>query len=326
MKSIRLFLILIVALSSSTLWADRPVSGCEVFLLGSHEARPYNRVVDFMLKRFVPVRYQIESRGLSDIQQNNRGILFLSNHEAPIDPVVVLSQLRHFQARPVMAEELVSSPVIGPILKKMAGGVNAILVPAKSKWKKDFGAKIQIVLEEVSRVLQRGDNILLYPAGTVQRSARESIVGKRAVETILRSNPNVRIVLIRQRGLWGSSFSWGGSDNNDIEKTNTGTLLGRGIWNSFWSLLSNGIVLTPKRPVTLEFLEPLDFPRNGSREEINKYLENFFNDESHPEKRVHVPYHFLLGREPVELESVDYTRPQKLSGARLETTELMVSD
>jgi acyl carrier protein len=53
-------------------------------------------------------------------------------------------------------------------------------------------------------------------------------------------------------------------------------------------LLLDGVFFMPKRRVAIEFVEPDDFPRTGSRTEINTYLERFYN--ARPEKNTYVPY------------------------------------
>ena len=50
--------------------------------------------------------------------------------------------------------------------------------------------------------------VVLYPSGRVYRQYLEDVGANSAVETILRELPDVRVVLVRTRGLWGSSFSW----------------------------------------------------------------------------------------------------------------------
>ena len=49
-------------------------------------------------------------------------------------------------------------------------------------------------------------------------------------------------------------------------------------WRGFNYVLLNGLFFMPHRRVLIEFVEPADFPRDGSRMAINNYLEAFYNE------------------------------------------------
>jgi long-chain-fatty-acid--[acyl-carrier-protein] ligase len=67
---------------------------------------------------------------------------------------------------------------------------------------------------------------------------------------------------------------------------------GKTVWKGIKILLKNGLFFVPKRHVKIEVeLPPADFPYQGSRLEINKYMENWYN--RYPE----------VGPEPVKLVS-----------------------
>src|SRR5437588_6926718 len=57
----------------------------------------------------------------------------------------------------------------------------------------------------VAEGLKRGENFTLWPAGHVERAGVERIGAARAAADILRQAPEANVLLIRTRGVWGSS-------------------------------------------------------------------------------------------------------------------------
>ena len=98
----------------------------------------------------------------------------------------------------------------------------------------------------------------------------------------MKAVPDARIVLIRHNGLWGSSFSIGFNGQMPA--------MGAAMARAVKCLLLNGIFFMPKRRVTIDVVEPDDFPRTGTRSEINRYLERFYNVDAAP--NTYVPYVF----------------------------------
>jgi long-chain-fatty-acid--[acyl-carrier-protein] ligase len=62
-----------------------------------------------------------------------------------------------------------------------------------------------------------------------------------------------------------------------------GTALGRGLLRS----LASFVLFAPRRPVSIEMVEPPDFPRTG-RAAMNRQLEAFYNEDAPPAR--YVPY------------------------------------
>lgn len=124
--------------------------------------------------------------------------------------------------------------------------------------------------------------MLLYPAGHLDRLRSENLGGNSAVQTLIAAVPDVRVVLIRTRGLWGSGFSWASGQPPKVSG-----VLRKGLR----SLLISGVFFAPKREVTIEICEPADFPRPGEsldKNTINSYLENYYNDRA--PRNTYVPY------------------------------------
>ena len=66
---------------------------------------------------------------------------------------------------------------------------------------------------------------------------------------LLSRQPDLRVVLVRQTGLWGSSFGWAEGREPDVA---------RALRQGVGGMLASGVLLTPRRPVQVELVEPAD--------------------------------------------------------------------
>ena len=230
------------------------------------------------------LRYRIRVQGMGEVLRKGRqGILFLSNHPALIDPVMVLAQL----SIPFRVRALADSNQIDRfVIRRWARRFRVIPIQNEQQ-NRTTTQQIRQVLAQCVEVLRNGENLLLYPAGRAYRSSHEQIGSNSAVERILREVPDVRIVLIQIRGLWGSSFSWASGKEPNVTKC---------LFNGLKSLLFSGIFLAPHRRVSMEFYEPADFPRQAGRKKINIYLESYYNRGVLP--NLYVPYTIGEGFRP----------------------------
>jgi 1-acyl-sn-glycerol-3-phosphate acyltransferase len=237
------------------------------------------------------LRYRICVQGIKEVlRKGNKGILFLANHPAIIDPIIVMAQLSiPFRVR-VLAD---SNQIDRFVIRRWARRFRVIPIQDREQNRSAI-QQIRNVLAQCVEVLQNHENLLLYPAGRAYRSGREQIGSNSAVEHILREVPDVRIVLIRIRGLWGSSFSWASGKEPNVTKS---------LFHGMKSLLLSGIFLAPRRRVTMEFHEPEDFPRQARRKGINFYLENYYNREVLP--NLYVPCSLGQGFRPQQKPEPD---------------------
>ncbi|MEN8140210.1 MAG: lysophospholipid acyltransferase family protein [Thermodesulfobacteriota bacterium] len=240
-------------------------------------------VVIKLLRRLLFLRYRVEVQGLDRIAgPDGRGILFLANHPALIDPPLVLATLyRLFRPRPLADEDQVNLPLI----RRFMGVLGVITIPSIGRKGRHSRAGVVKGLERVVKALERGDEVLLYPAGRLYRSRYESLQGNSGVATILAQVTDARVVLVRTTGLWGSSFSRSAGPAPHLlaqAKTN------------LWRLMVNGIFFGPRRCLAMEFSEPADLPRQGGRHDINRYLESYYNQEAPAPSAV--PYYWWQGR------------------------------
>jgi long-chain-fatty-acid--[acyl-carrier-protein] ligase len=238
------------------------------------------RLVAYVARPLAGLRYRIEVRGLDAIKRKGRrGILFLPNHASLLDPAFIVAYLYPaFQLRPLADEHQVTRTVFGYIALLYGSRI----LPNLERSGAEARDRTRAALQEIADGLKAGENILLYPAGRLKRQYFEDIGSASGVETLVKAVPDVRIVLVRHNGLWGSSFSLGFNG----EMPAIGPALARGIKY----LLLNGIFFMPKRRMTLELVEPEDFPRTGTRAEINRYLERYYNENA--ARNTYVPYGF----------------------------------
>lgn len=242
----------------------------------------FRKALHLLLMFLLSLRYKITVNGLEAIlARGNESIVFMPNHPALIDPVILMSRLyKGFAPRPLADEGQVDRSFVRPLMKTL----RAIVIPDLSKNGK--GGK-QAVMDGVQGIidgLEQGDNILLYPAGRIYRSRHESIGANSSVGLVLKRVPEARVVLIRTTGLWGSSFS----------RANGTPSLTKNIRLYVRALLSAALFFLPKRDVHIELVEPDDFPRQKEKIQINKYLELFYNDVS--QYNTVVPYYWWQGR------------------------------
>ena len=221
----------------------------------------------FCLRLALSLRYRVKVKGLKELRPD-RGVLFLANHPAEVDPLILVTLLwRRFRVRPVAADFLLHIPFIQWFVKK----IGTIPVPGFDLSSNSFKKRrIERAYETVSTLLKSGKNVMIYPAGILKTSGIEAIGGASGVHELLQRVPNVEIVLIRSTGLWGSSFSKALTGKRpDILKA---------FIHGIRVILKNLIFFTPRRDVLVEIEEVAsDFPRKGEKLEVNRYLEEWFN-------------------------------------------------
>jgi long-chain-fatty-acid--[acyl-carrier-protein] ligase len=225
----------------------------------------------YIIRMLLWLRYRITLRGIEPVRsRGTRGVLFLPNHPSLIDPLIITTLLYPaFRARPLAFEDQINRPV----LRWLCRLIGTIPIPDIRREGRKAKYAIEDALASVIAALNRGDNVILYPAGRAYRSRFENLRSTSAVETILRSCPDVRIVLVRTTGLWGSSFSWASGRSPGI---------GAVLKKALLTIPANGIFFSPRRHVRIECFEPDDFPRTADRLTINRYLEAFYNAEAPP--------------------------------------------
>jgi len=236
-----------------------------------------NKLLGLLAKILLRLRYDIKIKGLDNIKSRGKTtILFLPNHPALIDPAIIVSILhKDFFPQSLAVEFRLANPLIAWISKRF--GVR--LIPDIPRTGPAASTVIKEVLLKTIEHIRSNGNFLLYPAGHLKRRCMEEIRAASAVKLILEQVPDVRVVLARQNGLWGSSFSWASGKNPDLMFN---------LKQGLKYLFLNGLFFIPRRPVQIEFVEPKNFPRTADRITMNRFLEDFYNADA--SRNTYVPY------------------------------------
>ncbi|MEI6666827.1 MAG: AMP-binding protein [Acidobacteriota bacterium] len=248
------------------------MAGFALSLLGS--------ALTFLSRPLIALRYRVRVTGVDEVAHaGTHGILFLPNHVALIDPILVMAWLYpRFRLRPLADEYQVGRTALGRIVKIFG----ARILPNMERRGAEARGEMKKAVDDLIDGLRAGENILLYPSGRIKRQMLEDLGSASGVEAIVSALPGVRIVLVRHDGLWGSSFSWASAGRMPA--------FGVALLDGAKRLLGNLLFLMPRRHVTIECIEPADFPRNAGRSAMNRYMEAFYNARTSP--NTYVPYHF----------------------------------
>ncbi len=235
------------------------------------------RVLCFIARRALSVRYRVRLKGIEPIAARGKtGILFLPNHPALIDPVIVTSYLHpHFAVRPLALETQINKPGV----RQLANMLGVLPIVDTARAEKGTAVRAAESIDTCIAALKRGENILLYPAGRLMRSNKDILGSVSGAHQIISDIPDIRVVLLRTTGLWGSSFGWAGGKPPQLEI---------GLIEHLPALIASGLLFAPKREVTLTFSEPADLPRSVDRHTFNNYLDNYYTAEA--TVALYVPY------------------------------------
>lgn len=221
-----------------------------------------------LLRFFLSLRYKVEVKGL-DILKKEGSYLILPNHQALVDPQILVSQLwRKIRIVPVVTEGMYHVPVLHGIFQRM----NAVCVSDLSAGSRDTDV-LKTVTSKISASLHEGNSVLLYPSGQITGQGYEKIFNKKSAHNlVLDLPPHTRVIGVRIRGLWGSMWSraWEGRSPNLIT-----TLL-----KAIGFLCANLLILTPRRTVYIELEDITELAQELARKDrktFNEGLERFYN-------------------------------------------------
>lgn len=231
------------------------------------------------LRFAVWLRYRVKIEGFDKVLKKNpdAGFLFLPNHPAEIDPVLLIMILwRHYRTRPLVIQYFFEMPMVYPFMKLIKALAMPNMNGSSNKWKLH---QVEKLFSYIVGGLKKGEHFVVYPAGRLKLEGEEVVGGSSMVHSLVQEFPEVNIVLVRTTGLWGSCFS----------RALTGKVppFGKKLVEGFWHLLKNGIFFLPRREITVEFeMAPIDLPIRSGRLEFNQYLEKWYNKKKDPLKLV----------------------------------------
>ncbi|MBI2743660.1 MAG: AMP-binding protein [Chlamydiales bacterium] len=246
----------------------------------------------WIIRGCIALRYRVQVVGLKEVEKRLKGgggVLFLPNHPAEIDPIILMLLLwRPFRPHPLVVEHFFYLKGFHAFMR-LVGALPLPTMDAQvNSWKTKQISKLLKTIDERRRA---GENFLIYPGGKLKLTGSEVLGGASFVHNLLKDAPETEVVLVRTTGLWGSSFS----------RALTGKVPGFGekLVEGIKILLKNGIFFTPRRTVKVEFeFAAENLPVKASRLDFNRYLENWYN--RYPDQ----------GPEPVSLVSYSFWKEE----------------
>ena len=226
-----------------------------------------DRIFWAVVRGLLHLRYRVTIDGLEAARALRGPTLVLPNHPAYIDPPTVLSHvILEKPLRPLVFSGMYRLLPLQPLM----GLAAAFEVPDLSAHSREAATKTKDLVDAVADRLRQGDSFLIYPSGRLQRGNREVVGAARAVHELLTRCPDVNVVLIRTRGVWGSMFSCA----SDGKIPNLVAAAGR---SAGW-LLASLVFFLPRRAVHLHVeVVPRDRLPLESREAFNTFLERWYN-------------------------------------------------
>jgi long-chain-fatty-acid--[acyl-carrier-protein] ligase len=238
-----------------------------------------------IVRSVLSLRYRVRLHGTDQLREIKGPLLILPNHPGFVDPMLMLALLGpRLSPRPMLAESNFQSPIMRLLMKLL----NALRVPDLDQASSEARDRAQQAVADTIAALRQGDNVILWPSGRLQRNGMGEILGgARATSDILQAVPEAAVLLVRTRGVWGSTFTYAFNGQRP-------ELIRRLLGGAGW-LLSNLLFLTPRRniDITLECPERKSLPPLR-RETLNPWLEAWYNTGG-PEAPTFVPYHCIFG-------------------------------
>lgn len=232
-------------------------------------------VLVFVTSLLLRLRYRIRvvgKKALLSLPQG-QGVLFLPNHPAEIDPIVLMSLVWwQFLLRPLVIDHFYRLKGVRPLMKAL----RAVSLPTMDQQLSPFRVRrVRQCFHMVAEALRQGDSFLIYPAGRLKLGEKEELAGASLVYDLLQEGSAVTIVLVRTTGLWGSAFS----------RAQTGAVppFGSTLWRMIVRVLGNGVFFSPRRDVCVEFaLAPQELLRMRGKVAFNEFLERWYNEVRDP--------------------------------------------
>ncbi len=235
-----------------------------------------NQLLTIFAKGCIRLRYRVRLVGAKAVaEKGRRGILFLPNHPGLIDPIILVTHLqRTFGVRALADKDQIDRFFI----RYLARRARVVPIPDPVKYGRATREKVREGIDLCAEALRQGDNLVVYPSGHISRDGYDHVAGNSAVAELLQRVPDARVVLVAQKGVWGTSFSWASGHRPRVSKA---------LKHGLWKMLLSGGLFMPRRRVTIELHEVDDLPRDD-RDAVNGYLETFYR--AHRTPNTYVPY------------------------------------
>ncbi|MBK7212205.1 MAG: 1-acyl-sn-glycerol-3-phosphate acyltransferase [Bacteroidales bacterium] len=227
-----------------------------------------SKILAFIIRWILRSRYSVSIKG-ADIVQKNGPVLFLPNHQALTDPIILMSYVYKFSSvSPVISEKYYDVPIAKWYFRQ----IGAVRVSDLESGNRDTNV-LKVITRSVYKGFKRNKNVVIYPAGQLAGHGYEKIFNKKSVYHIVNKIPDdVQIVGVRLTGLWGSMFSKARTPKSPdfFLQLLKGLLI----------VFANLIFFVPKRKVSLEFVDLTKTAKEQvllGQKPFNLFLEEFFN-------------------------------------------------
>jgi len=227
-----------------------------------------SKSIAFTVRVLLRSRYKILVQG-SDVFRENSPAFILPNHQALIDPLILVSHIYRFSTvTPVMSEKYFDIPVAKTFFRRLG----AVRVSDLENGSRDTQV-LKVITRSVIKGFKRRQNIILYPSGHIAGQGFEKIYNKKSAYHIVNKLPeDVQVIGVRITGLWGSMFS--------KAKTGKSPNFFFQLLKGMFFVLANLIFFLPKRTVTIEFEELTTGAESMAKQgqkPFNSFLEDFYN-------------------------------------------------
>ena len=238
----------------------------------------------YFFRALVWLRYRVQTRGLEKLRSLKGPTLILPNHPAEVDPLITMTRTWPAkQPRPMLFVGNFKGLVLGSLMKLL----NAAEVPPLDQFDAAAKEKAAKAIQDVIDGLKRGESFILWPSGRLERDGQEYLGSATALTEILKAVPELNIVVVRTRGLVGSSSSY--AYHGRLPN------MGSAMLSAIGWLLASLLFFMPRRKVTQTYevvhrsqLPPLEVDK------VNRWFEAWYNAEG-KEEPTFVPYHAFLG-------------------------------
>jgi len=243
-----------------------------------------NKTIAKFVSKLLQTRYKLSIKG-RELLESDQSSLYLPNHQAEVDPQILLAEIAKLDdAVPMISDAYYKLPLVKPFMER----IGAVPVADFDAGNRDPNVLVNM-RNAMLKALRQGKSILLYPSGQLCQQGYEKVHNKQsAYKLILELDNNIRVIGVRQHGLWGSIWSraWWGKSPNFFKV----------LLRSVFYVLVNLIFFVPKRSVEIEFVditkEAKAMAQSSTRQEFNKYMEDFFNVRGEEEIRFIKHYFF----------------------------------
>ena len=244
-----------------------------------------------VVRLLLRLRYRVTTDGCGQLEGLSGPVLVLPNHPAYVDPPTVLSHTTSGflqrglkqPLRPLVFSGTYRVPPLLPLMKL----VRAFEVPDLTSASREAASRTTQLIDSVVERVHAGESFIIYPSGRLQRGNREVVGSARLVHELVSRSPNLTVVLVRTRGLWGSLFSCAAEGKPP-------DLVRCSLQAAAW-LMAGLFFFLPKRRVHLHVeVMPRDRLPLESREAFNRFLENWYDADGEQEPQF-VRYSWFFG-------------------------------